>query len=178
MRRNWKRALLATVALGIVGGGVSAWLSSASAVAAEAKPDQAAVDRAKEQAKMLDDLYKTAVVGITKTYVNQQGDTPAATVAKQVFAAMNKGGYHNARLVDATGNPKDAENLAKTAFEKKAVEHLNAGKKTVEEVGETDGKPVYRYATPVPALMKQCASCHGVKEGTLLGALVYEVPIK
>jgi hypothetical protein len=30
----------------------------------------------------------------------------------------------------------------------------------------------------VPAVMKQCASCHGVKEGTLLGAIVYELPIK
>jgi hypothetical protein len=30
----------------------------------------------------------------------------------------------------------------------------------------------------VPAVMKECAACHKVKEGTLLGAIVYEVPIK
>ena len=146
--------------------------------AGKAEPDKAAVERAREQAKMLDELYKTAVVGITKTYVAQQGDTPAATVAKQVFAAMKKGQHHSARLVDATGNPKDAENQAETAFEKKAVEEFKAGKKSVEEVGEADGKPVFRYATPVAAVMKQCASCHRVKEGDLLGALVYELPIK
>lgn len=152
--------------------------STGTQQAQAADPDPAALTRAKEQAKMLDDLYKTAVVGMTKTYVNQQGDTPAATVAKELFVAMHKAGHHHARLVDATGNPKDDENLPKTKFEKAAVKALLDGKATLDEVGETEGKQVYRYATQVPALMKQCASCHGVKEGTLLGVLVYEVPIK
>ena len=41
------------------------------------------------------------------------------------------------------------------------------------------GKPVLRAATIVPAVMKQCTTCHeGKKEGDLLGALVYEVPIR
>ena len=36
-----------------------------------------------------------------------------------------------------------------------------------------------RAATRVPVVMKQCITCHpGSKEGDLLGALVYEVPIK
>jgi hypothetical protein len=30
----------------------------------------------------------------------------------------------------------------------------------------------------VPVVLKQCAVCHGKKEGTLLGAIVYELPIK
>ena len=38
--------------------------------------DQAAIDRTREQVKMLDDLYKTAVVKITKVYVGQQGEVP------------------------------------------------------------------------------------------------------
>jgi hypothetical protein len=179
--RYWKWLAGVAVVGGVVGLVGLAWPAAAAdekKASAAAEPDKAAVERAKEQARMLDELYKTAVVGITKTYVNQQGDTPAATVAKQVFEAMKKGKHHTARLVDATGNPKDAENQAKTAFEKKAVEDFKAGKKEIEEVGETDGKPVYRYATPVPALMKQCATCHGVKMNDLLGALVYELPIK
>jgi len=37
---------------------------------------------------------------------------------------------------------------------------------------------VLRVATVVPAVMKQCTICHGGKEGRLLGAIVYELPIK
>ena len=142
------------------------------------KPDPAAVERARQEVKKLDDLYKTAVVGITKTYVEQQADTPAATVAKGLFEAMHQKGYHNARLIDATGKPKNKKNVAETAFEKKAVEEIKGGKTYVEEVGEQDGKPVFRAGTVVPAVMSQCAVCHGGKEGRLLGAIVYEVPIK
>ena len=143
-----------------------------------ARPDPAAVERAREEVKKLDDLYKTAVVGITKTYVEQQADTPAAAVAKALFEAMHQKGYHHARLIDATGKPKNKENVAKSEFEKKAVEAIKAGKTYVEEVGEKDGKPVFRAGTVVPAVMSQCAVCHGGKEGRVLGAIVYEVPIK
>src|SRR5687768_528026 len=77
------------------------------------RPDAAAVERARQEVKKLDDLYKTAVVGITKTYVEQQADTPAATVAKALFEAMHQKGHHHARLIDATGKPKNKENVAK-----------------------------------------------------------------
>ena len=127
---------------------------------------------------MLDDLYKTAVVVVTKTYVNQQLDTPAAVVAHEVFDAMKKKGYHIARLVDASGKPKRKANVAESDFEKKAVKEIQGGKAYFEEIGETDGKPVLRAGKIVPAVLKSCATCHGVKEGELLGAIVYELPIK
>jgi Protein of unknown function (DUF3365) len=141
-------------------------------------PDKAAVERTREQILMLDDLYKTAVVGISQTYAAQQFDTPAAVVAGAVFDAMKKKGWHAARLVDATGKPKRKDNVADTPFEKKAIEAIQGGKKYFEEIGDANGKPVLRAATIVPAVLKQCASCHNVKEGDLLGAIVYEVPIK
>jgi hypothetical protein len=142
----------------------------------EATP--AGVERARSTVKMLDDLYKTAVVSISKRYIEDQGGTPAALVAKDVFEAMHKKGWHSARLVDATGRPKNKENVAKTDFEKKAVEQMKSGKPYYEEVGDKDGKPVFRAATIVPAVMRQCASCHAKKEGDLLGTIVYEVPIR
>jgi len=142
------------------------------------KVDPAALERTRESVKMIDDLYKNAVVAITKTYVEQQADTPAAAVAKDVFAAMHKNGWHLARLVDATGKPRRKENVAKTDFEKRGVEQVKAGKAYFEEVGEKDGKPVLRVATVVPAVLPQCVTCHGGKEGRVLGAIVYEVPIK
>jgi hypothetical protein len=142
------------------------------------EPDKAALERTREQVKMLDTLYKTAVISITNSYVEGQSSVPAAMVAKDVFAAMHKAGYHHARLIDATGKPKNKKNVANTDFEKKAVDEMKAGKQYYEEVAQVDGKHVLRAATIVPVVLQQCATCHGKKEGTLLGAIVYELPIK
>ena len=169
MKRSLRFAIL--TALGLL---------SLSLLQADEKksPDPASVERARESVKMLDDLYKTAVVVITNKYVDKQGDTPAAEVAKDVFAAMHKKGWHHARLVDATGKPKNKDNVAKTDFEKKAVEAMKGGKTYLEEIGEKEGKPVLRAATLVPSVLKKCALCHGGKEGRVLGTIVYEMPIK
>ncbi len=141
-------------------------------------PSPAAVERARESVKMLDDLYKTAVVSITSKYVELQSETPAAAVAKEVFEAMHKKGWHTARLVDATGKPKNKANLPATEFEKKGAAAIKDGKAYIEEVGDNNGQPVLRAATVVPAVLKQCAICHGGKEGRVLGAIIYEMPIK
>lgn len=174
MHKALKFVAAGLAAAAVVGGG---WFFNTTGAADKKEPDKAAVERTREQVKMLDDLYKTAVVGITQLYVDQQADKPAALAAKAVFDAMKKKGWHNARLVDASGDPKNGENVAKTDFEKKAVKAIQGGK-TIEEIAEVDGKPVLRTATIVPAVLKSCAKCHGVKEGALLGAIVYEVPIK
>lgn len=169
------------ILLGVLGAGIGTfvWLGSTQAPAGDKKgPDKAAVERARESVKMLDDLYKTAVVSITNSYVEGQSSVPAAMVAKDVFEAMHKKGYHSARLIDATGKPKNKKNIAKTDFEKKAVEAMKGGKSYIEEIGQTDGKDVFRAATIVPVVLQQCAVCHGKKEGQLLGAIVYEIPIK
>jgi hypothetical protein len=142
--------------------------------------DRAAVERARETVRMLDDLYKGYVVNITATYVDAQEKTPAAKVTQKVFRHMADKGWHTARLVDATGEPVRKENLPRTEFEKKAVAQIKQGKPYYDEIGTSQqGKLVLRAATIVPAVMKQCTTCHaGKKEGNLLGALVYEVPIK
>lgn len=166
----------AVLGLAAVAGGLYA---ARTAGAADPTPDKAAVDRACDQVKMLDDLYKTAVVGITKTYVDKQDDTPAAVLAAAVFDAMKKKGYHDARLIDATGKPMRKANAAESEFEKKAVEAMKGGKTYVEEIATKGGKPVFRAATMVPAVMKECVFCHKhVKQGDLLGVIVYELPVK
>jgi len=141
-------------------------------------PDAAEVARARDMVKMLDDLYKTAVVSITNHYIEGQAGAPAAVVAQDIFATMQKKGWHAARLVDATGKPRNKANIAKTDFEKKAIQEMKAGKTYYDEVARADGKNVLRAATVVPVVMQQCAVCHSKKVGELLGAIVYEVPIK
>jgi hypothetical protein len=54
---------------------------------ASGSPD-AAVERTRQEVKMLDDLYKNAIVLINEHYVNNPSDFPAATAGKALFAAM------------------------------------------------------------------------------------------
>ena len=65
---------------------------------------------------MLDELYKNAVVSISNRYEGP----PAIKVAKDVFAAMEKSGWHKARLVDASGTPQNEANRPQTGFEMRA----------------------------------------------------------
>jgi hypothetical protein len=133
-----------------------------------------ALERAREQAKMLDELYKNTVVSITNKY----NGPPAIKVAKDVFAAMEKSGWHRARLVDATGNPQNEANLPQTAFEKRAVKVIQGGQPYYEEVIGDGIARTLHVATIVPAVARKCASCHGVKEGELLGFVRYEIPVR
>jgi hypothetical protein len=141
--------------------------------------DPAALERTRDTLKMLDDMHKAYVVHITATYVRAQESTPAAHVAKKVYQHMQGKGWFNGRLIDASGKPFNEANVAKTPFEKKAVEQIKKGKAYYDEVTIKDGKPFLRAATIVPAVMNQCIRCHtGQKEGDLLGALVYEIAIR
>lgn len=145
-----------------------------SALRADDPQADPALERTREQVKMLDALYKNAVVSVNSRYEGP----PAIKVANDVFAAMEKGGWHKAKLVDASGMPQNEANLPQTEFEKRAAEAMRAGKPYYEEVAGADaGRKLYA-ATVVPAVAKKCASCHGVKEGDLLGFIRYEIPVK
>ena len=147
--------------------------------AEETAAEAAAVERTRAEVQMLDDLYKNFVVNITATYVGAEENVPAAKVAMKVFQAMHKTGWHKARLIDATGQPVRRANLPKTPFEIAAIAQLKKGKTYHEEIGIDHGQKVLRAATVVPVVMKQCVTCHqGKKVGDLLGAIVYEVPIR
>jgi hypothetical protein len=158
--------------------GLFFWSNSAK-TADRNGPSKAAIERARTNVKMLDDLYKGFVVHITRTYVKARELRPAASVAKKVFKYMEEKGWHSGRLVDATGKPINEENSPQTDFEKRAIAKLKGGASYFDEVGVKSGRPVLRAATKVPVVMNQCINCHqGFKKGDLLGALVYEMPIK
>ena len=170
------RFVLGVVLAGTVIGGS---LLGADRAEEKKAPNGAAVERAHATVKMLDDLHKRYVVTITATYVKAQERTPAAHVAKKVFDHMEKNGWAKVRLIDATGTPVNKANVAKSDFEKRAIDRLNKGENYVSEVGSKGERSVLRAATRVPVVMKQCINCHaGYKEGELLGALIYEVPIE
>jgi hypothetical protein len=148
-----------------------------AADSAEVKSDPA-VERARRQVKMLDDLYKTTIVFITNTYVDTDKDVAAGEIARDLFAAMREKGWHDARLLDATGHPTNDENVAKSSFEKAAVKKILAGETYVDEITTEKGKQYLQAATVVPVVNAKCIVCHpGWKVGQVIGAVSYKLPI-
>jgi Protein of unknown function (DUF3365) len=152
-------------------------------VAQEAKPADAdrALERTRKQVRMLDDIYKGSIVLITKNYVNSDKDLAAGTAFKQIFAIAKEKGWHEVRLVDATGDPYEDANAPQDDFEKKAIEELKAGKATIEEVINDGDDRILRAATPIPVVMDKCVMCHShyadVAKGAPIGALIYRITI-
>jgi hypothetical protein len=179
--KNFKRIISVTVCAAII-----VMIASAQPIAsnAEDKPKKKdrAVERTRDTVRMLDDVYKTAVVLITTHYVNDEDDLPAGTAAIALFDAISKKGWHEVRLIDVSGDPIDEKNTAKDEFEKAAVKQLKAGKTWHEEIIKKDGKRYLRAATPVPVVLEKCIMCHenyrGLKKTEPIGALAYPIPIK
>ncbi len=175
-----RQLLAATAALTMV----VAWTSCGWSAAAENAPpaDDPALERARETVSMLDDLYKTVVVLVTEHYVTEESSLPAGTAAIALFDAMKKKGWHEVRLLDATGQPIEDKNAPHDDFEKDAIKRLVAGAKGHELVEQRDGKRFLRSATPVPVVMKKCTMCHEhyarVPAGQAIGALSYTLEIK
>ena len=141
-----------------------------------------AVERTRKTVRMLDGIYKNAIVLVTTHFVKEDSDMPAGTAFKKLFEVAKKEGWHEVRLLDATGEPYDPENVAKSDFEKRAIKELVAGKTYVDQVVEKDGKRYLRAATAIPVVMKKCVMCHAnyadVPEGKAIGALGYELEIE
>lgn len=151
---------------------------------AKVRPTQkdAAVERARREVRMLDDIYKTAIVLVTEHYVKTDSDLAAGSAFKALFEAVGKKGWHEARLVDATGQPYSDLNLPKEGFEKKAIAQLLAGKPSYDEVITEDGKRYLLAATAIPVVMEKCIMCHenyrDVAKGKAIGAVSYKVPVQ
>lgn len=141
-----------------------------------------ALARTRKQVRMLDDVYKTTVVLITEKYVQKPDDFSAGSAATALFAAMKAKGHHEVRLLDATGQPYDDDNLPKDDFEKEAVRALKSGKATFERVEERKDGRYLRSATSVPVVLKKCAMCHehynDAKPGEAIGALSYTLKVE
>jgi hypothetical protein len=150
-------------------------------LAAQDKQDPAAVERARKTVRMLDNVYKTAIVLITDKYVKDKKDYPAGRAAIKWFADISRSGSHEIRLIDATGEPYGPANVAKDDFDKEGVKQLKAGKNYYEQLIQKDGRPYLRAITPIPVVMEKCTLCHdnykAAKKGEPVGALTYTLPL-
>lgn len=145
-------------------------------------PERAAVERARKQVQLLDNIFKQTIVLITDKYVHDEDDFAAGSAAVLLFENISKSGPHQVRLIDATGMPYDEENVAQDAFEREGIQRLKAGAKIFEQVQQVEGQPSLRAITPVPVVMKKCVMCHEhyakAKPGEPIGAISYTIPIE
>lgn len=136
-------------------------------------------DLARREVRLLDDLYKTTIVYMNETYVVDENSVAAGEAARDLFGSLKKKGWHEARLVDATGKPINDANKPANDFEKQAIQRILKGETYVDQVVQEDGKKYLRAATLVPVINAKCVLCHpGNKIGGTLGAISYKIPIK
>lgn len=177
MKAISKPLLLVAAAAALTTG---SFLSSYADEAEEVKDP--AIERAKREVRMLDDIYKTSIVLITTHYVHDDDDLPAGAAFKALFSAVKEKGWHEVRLLDATGDPYEEANKPKPGFETKAIKQLLDGKSVYEEVVTEGDKRFLLAATAIPVVMDKCIMCHenyrNVPAGKAIGALGYKVPIQ
>lgn len=146
------------------------------------EPEKAALNRTRKQVKMLDDIYKSVVVTITGKYVKKESDYPAGRAVIHLFRAINEKGWHEVHLLDVSGKPYNADNVAKDAFEKAGVVAMAEGKQYYEQVENKGGKSYLRAMTFVPVVMDKCILCHAnykdAKKGAAIGAISYKLEIE
>ena len=139
-----------------------------------------AMERTRKQAKMLDTLYKTAIVLITENYVDGKESLAAGDAFQALFKAMKDNGFHEVRLLDATGDAYDPDNEPKNEYEKKAIKAMLDGASIYEEVVQQDGKTYLLSTTPIPVVMDKCVLCHSHYEGNkgAIGALGLKLQVE
>ena len=176
MRRNFQISRRVGITVGIT-------LELSFAVVAVRAADKAqsglTVEQARREVRLLDDLYKTAIVYMNDVYVEDADSVAAGETARDLFAAMKEKGWHEARLVDGTGQPLNDTNRPQNAFEKAAIEKLLAGETYVDQVVRENDHSYLRTATVVPVVNEKCVLCHpGNKVGDVLGAISYKIPLE
>jgi len=146
------------------------------------KPAEAAIERTRDTIERLDNIFKQTIVMITDKYVHDESDFAAGSAAVLLFKNISESGDDTIRLIDATGDPYDAENVAQDEFERTGIKRLKAGEKKHEKVVAENGKHYLRTLTPVPVVMDKCVMCHphyeDAEEGEPIGAISYTVPIR
>ncbi|WP_182866858.1 c-type heme family protein [Rhodopirellula sp. JC639] len=173
---------LACLCAAVFAASIAPAVASAQESEPSAAPKKKAVQRARGTVKMLDNIFKQTIVMVTDKYVHDESDFAAGSAAVLLFKNISESGDNKVRLIDATGDPYEIENVAKDDFEKAGIKKLKAGAEGHEQVVTIDGKPFLRSLTPVPVVMQKCVMCHShyadAKKGEPIGAISYTVAIE
>jgi hypothetical protein len=147
-----------------------------------APKEDRALQRTRKTVRMLDDIYKSAVILITDKYVNDENDFAAGSAAIALFQAVKDKDWHEVKLLDVSGEPYNDDNVAGDAFEKEAVQQLKGGQAYFDRVERREDGRYLRAATPLPVVLPKCIMCHEnyrqAKEGEPIGMLSYTLKIE
>jgi hypothetical protein len=138
---------------------------------------EAAVAAARDQAKLLHNVYSTTLDVMHHRYFRRDGPVLPARAMEDIFEEMSSISGSYANWISVNTKAMSVNHEPKTDFEKKAAVELSGGKKEFEFVG----KGVYRRAAAIP-LRSSCVGCHtemfsqSVKTGRVAG-LVISIPI-
>ncbi|MCA9423150.1 MAG: methyl-accepting chemotaxis protein, partial [Nitrospira sp.] len=98
------------------------------------------------------------------------------TAIQEIGKELGMAGGYQARLI--SDQPMNPDNAPKDAFERKALELIKNGAKTVNEIETIKGVPTFRRASADLASVQACVSCHvGKNLGEVLGVLSLSIPI-
>jgi hypothetical protein len=154
--------------------GAAALLTAGVAGAAQKPPAKQAEplppEEARRMVRMMDDIYRSAVLTTQRMYVHDPGTAAAVTWAKQVMRDLHGKGWPEARIFASTDRPLNPDNKIADDFEREALLAFKQGKSAFEK---TEGG-VFRYASELRVTDKSCLMCHvRNKEGDLLGGVSY-----
>ena len=153
-------------------------LLSQAAEIKEKPASELTVEQARREVRLVDDIYKTAIVFMNDVYVVDENSVAAGDTARHLFEAIKAKGWHEARLIAATDDVLNDENVPTGNFEKAAIKKIKKGETYYDEVVTENGKKYLRAATLVPVVNEKCILCHpGNKVGDVLGAISYRIPL-
>ncbi|MFO0902136.1 MAG: DUF3365 domain-containing protein [Pirellulales bacterium] len=155
-RQAWRSVAPALVLIATLAAMIVRVPTSASSDEPAASTDDARVAAAREQAKLMHDIYSSALEVIHERYFRNDRSTVPARALEDVFRDLERQRNVQARWIGVNARTMSIPHEPKDEFEKKAAAALASGKSDFEAI--EDGH--LRRATPIP-LHAGCLTCHG-----------------
>lgn len=140
-------------------------------------PSTAAVDSARQRAKLVHQIYSTTLDVMHERYFRNDRSTIPARAMEDVFAEVARTTKIDARWIGVNAKTMGINHEPKDDFEKSAARAIGGGKEEFEAVEEG----VYRRAEGIP-LAVGCLTCHGsfgmVPKTPRFAGLVINIPLQ
>ena len=173
---------LPTVVLTVLGliGVAATWATDPAAPRADSATElkaTAAVELARQQAKLVHNIYATTLEVMHERYFRNDRSTIPARAMEDVFAEVARTTKIDARWIGVNAKTMGINHEPKDEFEKNAARALGTGKEEFEAVENG----VYRRAEGIP-LSIGCLTCHGsfgmIPKTPRFAGLVINIPLK
>jgi len=164
MSRIWAMLCGGVVVAGLLGFAIVTHAQQRSGSKKNSRPDpeapldakyRVAVATAREQAKLMHEIYESTLHSMHRHYFRRERATLPARALEDVFDDMANTSKVDARWISVNTKPMSIDHEPETNFEKDAAAAIAGGKDHLESIE----KGYYQRATPI-ALGSGCVSCH------------------